>query len=571
MEDNAMTTKTAKKGLAFIFALSSVLVLGGCDSIEALPENYNDAVIVNGDEAKVDVYENLMGTIYDGSVSGKTDDVLSNFMSIIAEDQFGKYSEIKSLVIEDDDAKIKAFIAAHKGAYVRDGKVGDKTEDEYLAEKFGKSVDEVQKERLQAFFESLTKKINEVFYNEIISKSYNNDTGKFFEQRLAYAHYAELYNVDITKTDWFEGYLTPELKKEDVSAFIHLDDGRYDDYIARRIIRTVYKDKIVEQYLLDNNYSTIGRAYGRKVNMIKLTRDEKYKNLPDLLLNAYATTYIDGNQPIDLETVANAWRGFHGLNADGTVIECDAAEKALLTSCGLIETTVTIDSVVYHYFEGTQYGQLIEKYNKIDEGNRYASDEAVAALSEFTNSFAYTKEKGLKIKLADMALVDYTTDGWYVKNGGLTDLPDAIRNRLFNINVSNELDHVDEATYVYKSTDYTRYVNGHYYLTPATSETGDNHNYIIYNDGSFYLIEVEEAVSTSKLNIDGQQSYVTKRSEEGVLFTESIARELADTLGTKDAYVNNAYASYIKKYSVMYHDSSIYDYFKEKYPDLFED
>ena len=150
-------------------------------------------------------------------------------------------------------------------------------------------------------------------------------------------------------------------------------------------------------------------------------------------------------------------------------------------------------------------------------------------------------------------------------------MPEAIRNRLFNINVSKEVDNVDPATYEYAQTDYTKYIKGHYYLTPATSEAGDENNFIIYDDGSFYMIEVEEAVSTSKLNIDGSASYVELKTGVGALFTEEIARELAATLGTKDSYVNNAYASYIEKYAVMYHDTSVLDFFKEKFPELFDE
>lgn len=572
MEEFAMTTRTGK----LLLALSAAMILGGCDPIEALPPNYESPIAVVGEgDTKVDVYENMMGVLFDGTTSNKKDDVLSNFINIIAEDQFGKYSDIKALVEENNDANIAAFIANHKNAYVHDNKVNDGDneveEDAYLAAKYNTTVAAIQKQRLVNFYNSVKDKINEAFYNEIVGKSYNDDTGKFHEQRLAYAHYASLYDVNINAATWYEGYLTPELKKDDVSSFIHLDDGRYDDYINRSLVRNIYKDKLVEEYLLANNYSTLGRAYGRKVNIIKLTRDEKYKDLPNTLLNKYAELYVHAGQDIDFETVANAWRGFHGIDKDGNIVGLSANEEALLEACGLVKVTKNIDGVTYKYFKETKYGQLIERYSLIDEDNRYASEEANSALQEFTSSLKYTKEKGLKIKLAELALSDYTTDGWYVKNGGLTDLPEAIRNRLFNINVSKEVDNVDPATYEYAQTDYTKYIKGHYYLTPATSEAGDENNFIIYDDGSFYMIEVEEAVSTSKLNIDGSASYVELKTGVGALFTEEIARELAATLGTKDSYVNNAYASYIEKYAVMYHDTSVLDFFKEKFPELFDE
>ncbi len=565
-----------KRSLSLLIALGAAFTLASCDSIEALPNNYNDPIIVNSDETNADVYDNIMGVLYDAISSNKKDDVLNKFIEIIAKDQFGEYKDIKALLAENDDEKIKAFIENHKGAYVHTNTVTvdgeDKEEDTYLAETFGVTVDEIRKQRLQNFLDSIEEKINETFYNEITSDSYKDSDGKFYEERLARAHYAEMYDVDITKTDWNEGFLTPELKKEDVSEFIHLDDGRYDDYIEKNIVRSVYKDKLVEQYLLENNYSTLGRAYGRKVNMIKLTRGDKDQDLPEKLLQKFADTYINVETPnVDFEIVANAWRGFEGLNKDGSakLFTNDSAETALLEASGF--TKVVVGANVY--FKETQYGLLQEKIEKAEKAaqggrdGRYATTEEKEAYSELTNSYAYTLKKGITVALAKLALEDYTTDGWYVKNGGLTDLPDAIRNRLFNINVSNEL---DNKNHVESQTDYLKVINGHYYLTPSASETSSNYNYIIYNDGSYYLIEVQEAVSTSKLNLTNKDSYVNMLKSTDPLFTEEIAHELAETLGTKDSYINNAYASYIEQYSLVYHDSAIYDYFKEKYPELFD-
>lgn len=569
-----MTTRIVKKGKGLLLALAGAFMLAGCDSIQALPNNYqNEVVISTKDGTKADVYNNIMGTLYDDVISNKKDDVLNNFINIIAEDQFGKYSDIKKLVTENNASNIKSFIEQHMGIYAHDNKINDnQTEDDYLAEKYGISVDEIRSERLKAFYKDVTERINKAFYDEITSNTYNDDTGKFFERRLAMAHYAELYDIDMSKSEWFEGYITPELEKENVSSFIHLDDGRYEDYIERNLIKSIYKDKLVEQYLLENNYSTLGRAYGRKVNIIKLTRDEKFKDLPSTLLNKYADKYILSNSSaeIDFNFISDCWKGFKGIDKDGNVIELTSDEKQLLKDCGLTELTYGS----YKYFPETQFGQLIEKYSKIDQSNRFADEEATSALSEFTGSYTYTKEKGLKIKLAELANKDYTTDGWYVKNGGLTDLPSSIRDRLFNITVSNEIDNMEQegSDHKYSSSQYVRYINGHYYLTPATSESADDdpRNFVIYDSDSFYIVEVVEAVSTSKLDMDGKNSYVSKRNSEGALFTETVARKLAETLGTKDSYVNKTYSSYIEKYSVSYHDSSIYDYFKEKYPELFE-
>ncbi|HOC81315.1 MAG TPA: hypothetical protein PKK21_05535, partial [Bacilli bacterium] len=81
---------------------------------------------------------------------------------------------------------------------------------------------------------------------------------------------------------------------------------------------------------------------------------------------------------------------------------------------------------------------------------------------------------------------------------------------------------------------------------------------------TYYIIKVKEAVSTSKLSRLSDNSYPT-------LEREDIAKEVTHVLSAKDSYINNAYESYIKLYSVIYHDTTIYDYFKEQFPDLFDD
>lgn len=592
-----MTTKFIKKCL---FALAASVLLTGCDAIEALPANY-EKPIVEGDA----IYENIMGTIYDAMSGSQKDDVLKKLKDIVAEDQFGSYKDFKA-AMAGSDADKDAFIEKH-AAYKHTNKIGEVEEDEFLAQKAGKSVAEIRRIRLNDFATALSKAINKSFYAEIKAKTFADDTGKFYEERLAYDKYANLYDVDVTKADWYSGYVSSSLKEEDVSAFIHLEDGRYDDYITRQIIPTVYTDKIVENYLLSHNYSTLGRAYGRKVNVITLKRDDDFKDLPNKLLNEYATTYVHGNKDIDFEVVANAWRGYYGVTKEGEpeeITDTSSDEYKLLSvatnyvtttayatkterdtewdkldDAGKLANNYYVDAaaaaahVHYHYFKGTQYGQLIEEYTKIDEGNKFASTEALDALNKFTSNLTYSKERGLTIELAKLALEDYTTDGWFVKNGGLSELPTELRDRLFNINVARNVDNVppEDESHPYNSDNYVRNINGHYYLTPKTSEKGDNNNFVIYDSGTFYMVEVCEAVSTSKLDLDGKESYIANNKGDNVLFTEGVARELANALGTKDTYSTKAYSELLKGYSIKYHDSSIYDFFKETYPDLFED
>lgn len=572
---------TTLKNKALLGAIACAVTFGlaGCDSIAALPANYESPVVLNEDGAKTDVYDNLMGVLYDAITGGKTDKVLNEFIKIVANDQFGSFKDLKAAVESGNKETVKEFVSKHKGVYVSKN-------DEVLAEKFATTVDEIQYKRVCGFYEQILKRINKAFYGEIESGSYSKDS-KFYEIRLAYAHAAELFDIkdlDNPAAEWYAGYLTPDFRKDDVTAFIHFD--RYEDYIERRIVPEIYKELLVEQYLMDEKYSTLGRAYGREVNIIKLTRDDKFKSVPSTMMNKFVDDKIlnTTSSDVDFEFLANVWRGFDNMKSSGEIVPLTSEEKAFLVNCGYTAKSFTQyvedgTNVTFDYFSETQLGMILDEYNLIVENSRYVSEEASAAQSKFTNSNSYPKEIGLRLELAKLALADYTTDGWYVKNGGLSELPEDIRNRLFNISVSSDIDHFEaeemetQNKHEYDSSKFVRYINNNYYLTPAKSESSSENprNFVIFENGNYYLVQIKEAVSSSKLDVDGDNGYTSIRKADGEMFTESCAREIANQLGTKESYANNAYSKYIKEYSITYHDSSIYDYFKSKFPELFEE
>ena len=190
---------------------------------------------------------------------------------------------------------------------------------------------------------------------------------------------------------------------------------------------------------------------------------------------------------------------------------------------------------------------------------------------------------------------DYTTDGWYVRDGGITDLPSALRDRLFNIRVATSLDdgslfeetaaNVADGLYRYEldadgnpdltkplaRLPYLRNINGHKVVIPATPTWETKNQNYVYNDESsnaVYICEVLEAPSTAKLNktVETVAKYTPAVKEE-------FSRQIAKILGTKDSYIKTAYTEYLNKYKFTFYDSSLYDYFKSEYPDLeqFED
>ncbi|MDD4303605.1 MAG: hypothetical protein PHE91_03530 [Bacilli bacterium] len=552
-----MTNK--KKGLFLTLVAASAFVLSSCNEVTALPKFYEDPIILNDDGAKTDVYQNIMSLIYDAltSSSDNPKKVLDEMMYVIAVDQFGSFAEVEELAAKDANAaEVRTFIEAHDNVY----------RDENDAE-----ADKVANEfaRLVHFKDTMDYRIKEVFHDAATGGSYSKRS-RFDEEKYAVSLVGDLYDIEGVFEDatvWYKDVLvTPDVEVEDIVNFVHID--RYQDYIERGVLPRLYREKLVEQFIYDNNYSSLGRTYAREVEYIKIVNNDAYPSAAKSLINAFVDKYIldvNAADEVDFEVLANAWRGID-LSPDAvTLLETAFTGTSVPVTDADVLAQLAGPSV---YYPQTQFGSIAKDYLKITD-DRFTNDTGIE--SDFTNSNAYTKQVGLTIKSDSLKLEDYTNDGWYVKSGGLSELPEAIRSRLFNINVANEVGSIEaeDATHSYESGQYVRNLRGEFYLTPTTSEQGTDvrkDNFVIYDISSstYYIIKVKEAVSTSKLSRLSDNSYPT-------LEREDIAKEVTHVLSAKDSYINNAYESYIKLYSVIYHDTTIYDYFKEQFPDLFDD
>lgn len=552
-----MTNK--KKGLFLTLVAASAFVLSSCNEVTALPKFYEDPIILNDDGTKTDVYQNIMSLIYDAltSSSDNPKKVLDEMMYVIAVDQFGSFAEVEELAAKDANAaEVRTFIEAHDNVY----------RDENDAE-----ADKVANEfaRLVHFKDTMDYRIKEVFHDAATGGSYSKRS-RFDEEKYAVSLVGDLYDIEGVFEDatvWYKDVLvTPDVEVEDIVHFVHID--RYQDYIERGVLPRLYREKLVEQFIYDNNYSSLGRTYAREVEYIKIVNNDAYPSAAKSLINAFVDKYIldvNAADEVDFEVLANAWRGID-LSPDAvTLLETAFTGTSVPVTDADVLAQLAGPSV---YYPQTQFGSIAKDYLKITD-DRFTNDTGIE--SDFTNSNAYTKQVGLTIKSDSLKLEDYTNDGWYVKSGGLSELPEAIRSRLFNINVANEVGSIEaeDATHSYESGQYVRNLRGEFYLTPTTSEQGTDvrkDNFVIYDISSstYYIIKVKEAVSTSKLSRLSDNSYPT-------LEREDIAKEVTHVLSAKDSYINNAYESYIKLYSVIYHDTTIYDYFKEQFPDLFDD
>ena len=594
-----MEKHISNKLIRGLFALSAGFLLASCDPVHALPKNHAESIVVNNDAEKseIGIKDNDLLQIYNLIESGKNEEVVSQILREIAEKKFGSYKEFYEAA--NDASKQAAYIAAHSDYFG--------TED--------------TEQRFKDFKEDLEARISEAFYNEITSGSYNDEDGKFSEEKFYNAKRYDLYDLPAAsaavKANKF--YVTKELTKE--NAFASLK-GEYHNftsdkrgYIEEKVFPDILKNKLVESYIYDNNPNSLGRAYARRINYIKVSYEEEFGSLWTLL-KKFSKEYIeDAPGKLDFELVASAVKGFTVFEESQMVNEIysDTDEtatkvKALLEAAHAGEsddekyidvpasddykygTSITLVPAG-KYYKGTKLGEILKSYEvaiDAEEHGRFATSTEKAELDKFTGE-GKSKEYGLMQKLISLAKEDYTTEGWFLKNGGATELPSAIRDRLFNIKVANILD--DNADFTTKSgkehkaelpaettlgdyneKNYLRNINGNKLMLSSEASTFENehYNYIHQDkDGkAFYIVEVLEAPSTAKFNENLEETVYKKAGNVDTVRIEQLKRQVAKILGTKDSYIKDAYTDILQGYEFKFYDSSLFDYLNNEYPDL---
>ena len=405
----------------------------------------------------------------------------------------------------------------------------------------------------------------------------------------------------------FSGELDPQFEEETV--FDHyLTRGFYSgenyNYIEEEIVPKIYNEMLIEQYVLDNQYGTIQRSYARKVNIVSISNNADYPLAARYLVNEFVDRYISGDaaHPVglggaavtsvkdstnkvgldELKILSNAWKGTNIQDKEKALLDALVADEVM-------ELDNTDPNNVF--YKGTEYGDLMADYNKISD-DPHLTDSTIE--STFTNSGAYTKEEGLKIKKRDVNAKDHTQNGWFLKSGGLSDLP--MRSRLFDVGVANALSELDDstdeaaqakvaaqdrwqydaATTSWKYTKpenenaYVARINGRYFLKNSVTESGQFDKDMVFYDSSsstYYIVEIEEAASTSKLSKENANRYAETR---GNSVSEEFINEIVEKVASSDTYKGLSTKYWLEKASLKYHDTVVYDYFKANYPELFD-
>ena len=596
------------KNILAVTLLSTMGLVACSNDVQAKPANYDDHLIAFTED---DVYHNLVSIIEDAYRDGSlASAVLDKVLYTYASSVFGFYNKVTAT--KEGEITLKAAAKSAKGTDKTDADKFLETHKAYWSlDDDGNHEKEKEYERISAKWDSIEDRIARNFYG-VISGGSHSERGYLDEESYLRELIGQLEKVrsvedaitadELTRKEQkiiisplveeekvFETEVTSERGTGVTTTLMHR--GNYQEnygldqeeskesqitYVEDEIIPSIYRSLLVEQYLLDESYNNLGRSAARKINVLSISENSNNKKGADYLMRYFVREEISKGQEITLDTFKKISEASIGiLNASNEVTYLETLNASADYANAYEKKSFTgYDGQTYYYYVGTDYGDMMENFSKI-KYDINTTDTSVE--SDFTGSYTYTADIGKEIKENDLKTHDYTTTGWYSESSSLSELPDSVKSKLFNIGVANVLDNdniVDrwDGTNYAKPADESKLVakiNGKYYLKVASKESGaDDRDDILFKDGGkYYIIQIEEAVSGSKLAKDSE--VYNKEGRENS--KEDIINEVARIIAEKDTYQTLSTKHWLEKALIKYHDTKVYDYFKENYPDLFED
>ena len=600
-------------------ALLSAFALTACnDEIIAKPTGYDDnSPVVDLDK---EVYNNNFKDIYDSIRDGNlASDVLDQLLYQYSVSVFGNYNKVTAAKISNnqfgeitlkqavnslsgDKADADKFIKAHS-AYWTKNKAGHRVDDSFKEVEDDAAPSASEYARLENKWKTIEKRIAQKLYGAISGGSYS-ERNVFEEERYLRSLAVSIENnvIALSGATTFKGVLTSAVEDYDVFNEKTVDiDGNEDfilhrenyqsnaglaeteaadqdaTYVEDKIIPDIYRQLLVEQYILDESYDTLGRTSARHISVLSIHKSHDYSKGAINMMNTFVNDYIFDSARTDditLDTfkmVSNAWIGAFMSDANYA-----SSEEYALMNAAVPEYLVAGTNP---YFQGTAYGDMMEEIEKINNNPAISENE-----SSYTGSNAYSVEVGKEIKTRELQLVDHTSTGWYVKSAGVSDLPDSLKNQLFDINVANALAGEDCVEYKYEGSAWTTNesdenrgslinvvgkVGGQYFLRNTTRIKGNPvQNDILFEDGdNYYIVLVEDAIRSKNLDKKNYQEATADELDK----LETYINEIVQLVADNETYKTLSKKHWIEKMDLKFHDQKVYDYFKSNFPDLFDD
>ena len=397
-------------------------------------------------------------------------------------------------------------------------------------------------------------------------------------------------------------------------------------YIEKEIIPTVYNDLLIEQYLMDEEVAAVRNSRARQINVIKIEEHEGFRFNANLLAKQlvkeiYATVpqstdeYLsivdEDHNPFEeiFERYATISKGLYyelyedddndpstpDVPIDPKADEIIKAINGSRSDAFKVETG-TISGK--KYFANTTYGDLVEEFEELLSAENF-NELDKDLYNKYTDSGKCSFDEGFDQEVINIDQTESITKGWYIQKAAPSlDTNGKIVNNLFQLSIANnkieikdenDVEHLEELAAVDRiakneatgkwevresaADDENKYIcsiNGAYFLKFDGQAAGSSYtDDILYYDGSaYYVVQVLEAAKDVKLrNKQSLNSYANTRSQE---FLNKVVSEITKKVAETGNYASLSKEHWLKKMDIKYHDQSVYDYFKDNYPDLFD-
>ena len=635
-----------------VLSLVALFGLTACNETEEIfskPSTYEDPIVsVQGNTEEI--HHNVLSIIYDAMHEANlSSNVLDEALYRYASSIFGFYNGVTapegfsditlkeayvSFTQQNTQEKINAFIKGHKvyWNYNEEGKHVDDNGVEVNDETF--TPCSAEREHVVAKWEAIEARIAETMSGRANTSSYiekNYYSEKEFLKglyeggesvidyknvNLAWEKFIIPYTVEKDEVfDEFEGFDGNNhliLHREFYQSSVLANADYEATYIEDKIVPEIYKDLLIEQYLLDEDVAAVRNSRARQINVLKIEKYSSFTNNADKLVEELvkeiyalpdnATEYLRTDDT-EIEAASDALFQKYALINKGLYDQIQANADALEIVTRLNQAASDVfEEKSYHtstgediyYYANTTYGDLVKDYAKIEGVNDWQLLDQTK-YSNFTSSGTRTIEEGFQQQIIDIMQSQNITKGWYIQSSTPSlDSNGTINDRLFKLSVANakiELDSPTSSSYatlaardrlvrengVWKvrdeaSEDENKFlcsINGSYFLKFDGKYSEDSWlNDIVYDDGSaYYVVQVLEAAKDSKLRNVSDSNYAHTRGQDVM---DRIIDEVAKIVGSTGSYSTLSRNHWLEKMELKYHDQAIYDYFKTNYPDLFD-
>lgn len=613
----------------------SVVALASCGETARARINNGNESLTN---AKVAVDGNTLSTIFNTIYqdSSYASSIKEMFNEQLAENYLGKYEfrynkNLDAYFVDlkiDDNTYWSDSSDTQKGDFIKSHKAYWNWEDTGIAVTFEGSYDSTKldkyKERIEYICNLAFSEVMSNIYTNWITGTYEKDN-RFYETLFARNVASQLYAINTqdggeeSAANVSKLYINPSYSFDNVQnnnsttttiladdstlegysygilvddkyngitdngiANIYSGDGqllhlyRYVDYINATIMPTIQTNLLVEQYIVENQYPTIGITQQRKIAYIEIS-DNDDKKAKSLLLN-YADQYLKDLQEstVDFTIASDAWKGINYDEDDiGTNVLTDIAKIIADATFGDVTDKCPNENFTEHgtyicgenldhysYYKGSKYASIINDYSKLTT-NPSSNDSSLYSSFTSINSKTYKPNQGLKIKVDSLAAENYVTEKWGTKSD-FSSLPSDLTSKLFSFGIVREIQEASTSTTPIDKQYLKQFqAGGVSFLKRDTYSTTNDYDSIIWeNDGKYYIVAVYDCVASTIITKSSTNNDMSK--------IEKTARRAGYTLASGSTFTSDALEYYIKKSEIVYFDQKVYDYFKEQFADLFD-